>query len=80
MPLAEMQRDFAQAVLTGQTSGQAFAPGAVSADAALRIHRNTVMGALTGALRLTYPTVDALVGESFFDQAAAAFAQSINSE
>jgi hypothetical protein len=75
MPLAEMQRDFAQAVLTCDAPALVFAPGAVSAEAALRVHRNTVMGALTGALRLAYPAVDALVGETFFDQAAAAFAQ-----
>jgi hypothetical protein len=74
-PLAEMQRDFALAILAGVAPAVALAPGRVSAAEAMRVHRNTVIGALVNALRLTYPGVDALVGEAFFDHAAATFAQ-----
>ena len=42
---------------------------------ALQVHRNTIIGALVHALRLTYSSVDAVVGEAFFDQTAAAFAE-----
>ena len=73
-PLAEMQQDFARAVLAGAIPDIALAPGRVAAADAMQVHRNTVIGALVNALRITYPTVDALVGEAFFDQAAAAFA------
>jgi hypothetical protein len=40
----------------------------------LGVHRNTVRGALCRALALRYPTVERLVGEAFFDQAALAYA------
>jgi len=74
LPLAELQRGFARAVLAGDAAGMNIAQGRVSPAAALQVHRNTIIGALVNALRLTYPSVDALVGEAFFDQAAAAFA------
>jgi hypothetical protein len=73
--LAEMQRQFANAVYTGVPGDIAFAAGPVSPLDALRIHRNTMLGALVGALRLVYPCVDRLVGETFFDQMASAFAR-----
>ena len=76
LPLADMQRDFARAVLAGDVPGVRIASGRVPAAQAIQVHRNTVIGALVNALRLTYPSVDALVGEAFFDQAAANFAQS----
>jgi hypothetical protein len=76
LPLADMQRDFARAVLAGEVPGALLARGHVPAAQAIQVHRNTVIGALVNALRLTYPSVDALVGEAFFDQAAANFAQS----
>ena len=75
LPLAELQRGFARAVLAGDAAGMNIAQGRVSAAAALQVHRNTIIGALVNALRLTYPSVDALVGEAFFDQAASAFAE-----
>ena len=74
MPLAELQRDFAHALLAGDEMPMAIA-GRLNAQEALRVHRNTVLGALVNALRLAHPTVDALVGEDFFDQAAAGFAE-----
>jgi hypothetical protein len=73
-PLAELQRDFAHGVLHGEVPALAFG-GRIAAADALRIHRNTVMGALTDALRISCPTVEALVGAEFFDGAAALFAE-----
>jgi len=74
-PLAEVQQAFARAIYLGADANLAFEAGPIAPEEALRVHRNTVMGALVGALRLTYPTVDRLVGEAFFDQAAVAFAE-----
>lgn len=74
-PLAEVQRAFARAVMTGApdpTELPAFV-GRVPMEAAFRVHRGTVLGGLTNALRLTYPTIDSLVGSEFFDHAAVAF-------
>lgn len=39
----------------------------------LSIYRNTHVGSLTAALRLSYPAVHKLVGQDFFDGAAARF-------
>src|ERR1700677_4708748 len=72
--LAEMQQEFERAIHSGTLADIAFASGPVSPQEALRIHRNTVLGALVGALRLVYPCVDRLVGEAFFDQMASALA------
>jgi Putative DNA-binding domain len=72
--LAELQHQFAGAVLTGDAPAALFA-GRVSPDQALAIHRGTIMAALVNALRLSYPTVDALVGEAFFDQTCHIFAE-----
>lgn len=74
MPLADLQRDFACALLAGDPPPFA-THGVLSAAEALRIHRNTVLGALAGALRLSHPTVDMLVGEAFFDRAAGLFGE-----
>ncbi len=74
-PLAEVQRALARAVMTG-TPDLAALPafvGKVSPQAAFSVHRGTVLGGLTQALRLTYPTVETLVGAAFFDHAAVAF-------
>lgn len=73
-PLADLQRDFARALLAGDAV-PAPIRGILSPREAMRIHRNTAIGALANALRLSHPGVDALVGEAFFDQAAAAFVQ-----
>jgi hypothetical protein len=42
----------------------------------LNIYRNTILGTLTRALRLSYPTVQRLVGADFFEGAAQIFARS----
>ena len=40
-------------------------------------HRNTVLAALSQALRLSYLAVDRLVGEDFFDRMAVSFARAV---
>ena len=73
--LMALQTRMAQGLLDGGFDGLAahVLAGPIGADEALGLHRNTILYALSNALRLTFPTVDALVGEAFFDQAALAF-------
>ena len=75
--LAALQDRLALALLAGDLD--ALAPalrcGPILAEEALSVHRNTALHGLVNALRLGHPTVDALVGEDFFDQAALAFAR-----
>lgn len=73
--LAELQSLFARGLLDDpdRLPRELFAAGPIAAEVALRVHRNTVLGALANALVLTYPTVAALVGEACFDQVAAAY-------
>jgi hypothetical protein len=75
--LAELQRTFARAVLSGEAALPAhlFAPGPIPAAEALGVYRDTVLGGLADALALACPTVRRLVGEAFFDQAAVAYAR-----
>ena len=75
--LAQLQTRMAEALFHGRCDGLSaqILPGPIAADEALGLHRNTALHGLVNALRLTYPTVDALVGAEFFDQAALAFAQ-----
>jgi hypothetical protein len=73
-PLAELQRQFAQAVMGGNVPAGLFV-GAVPPQDALGVHRGTIIAALVNALRLSYPTVLALVGDDFFDQTARIFAE-----
>ena len=73
-PLAELQHGFVRAVMTGNSPDARFAGHVPIADA-LAVHRDTVMDALVNALRISYSTVDALVGEEFFGHAARLFAQ-----
>jgi hypothetical protein len=77
LDLARLQTRMAVALLTGDYGGlEAQVPiGPLGAAEALDLHRNTVLHGLINALRLSHPTVDVLVGEAFFDQAALAFAQ-----
>lgn len=77
--LHELQRRLAAALLAAP-GGPAVAvddlidAGRVPLARRLGVHRNTVRGALCRALALRYPTVERLVGEAFFDQAALAYA------
>lgn len=73
--LAQLQSSMAQALWHGDFGDldAHMASGPITAAEALGLHRNTALHGLVNALRLTYPTVDALVGEDFFDQAALVF-------
>jgi hypothetical protein len=74
--LAALQAEMAHALLSGRYEALArrVRPGPLLAKEALSVHRNTALHGLTNALRLAYPTVCALVGEDFFEQAARTFA------
>ena len=79
LPLAVLQAQMAAALLAPDRKAQElpedlFAgahPGAVG----LRVHRNTVLGALSNALRASFKSVEHLVGEAFFDRMAIAYAR-----
>jgi len=78
LPLADLQRDFVRAVLDADTGRLAALPlreSTIAPAVALGVYRNTVFGALANALRVTFPTVDKLVGEEFFDHLSAAFVE-----
>ncbi|HEY1719969.1 MAG TPA: DNA-binding domain-containing protein [Magnetospirillaceae bacterium] len=74
--LREVQAAFAQSLLTGEPSGtlpylvddHEIAP----ADR-MGVYRNTFVGTLVAALRITYPAIERLVGEKFFEGAATRF-------
>jgi hypothetical protein len=77
--LAALQARFGAALLAADHAAQQLPeelftgahPGAVG----LRVHRNTVLGTISNALRMSYVAVDRLVGESFFDRMAVDFAR-----
>jgi hypothetical protein len=72
--LLELQRDMRAALLAGTDAPPSTViGGALDAAARVRIYRNNVLGNLTGALRLTFPAVERLVGADFFAGAAAHF-------
>lgn len=72
--LLEVQRTMRAALLAGSdTPPSTVIGGALDAGARLRIYRNNVHGNLTGALGLTFPAVERLVGADFFAAAAACF-------
>lgn len=77
-PLRDLQAAFAKGLLNRDQAGDVvgeLAPDTVIAPAdRLNIYRNTYIGTLVNALRVTYPAVDRLVGEAFFDAAAGKFA------
>ncbi|QUN32241.1 putative DNA-binding domain-containing protein (plasmid) [Cupriavidus sp. KK10] len=73
--LLELQRAFAQELgnpAAGGASAHVIADGLVP-QARLGIYRNTATATLVGALRLSYPAVQALVGPEFFEGAARLF-------
>lgn len=72
--LLELQRNFRVALLAGTyAAASTVIGGTLDATARVRIYRNNVLGNLTGALRLTFPAVERLVGADFFAGAAAQF-------
>ncbi len=71
--LLDLQRDMRTAILTGIGAPPSSIGGTPGAASRVRIYRNNVLGNLTGALRLTFPAVERLVGGDFFAGAAARF-------
>jgi hypothetical protein len=72
--LLELQRGMRMTLLAGNDAPPSTViSGALTAAARVRIYRNNVLGNLTGALRLTFPAVERLVGADFFAAAAARF-------
>ena len=72
--LRELQRGFADAVLGRGDDAARWVVGAGLAPAArLQVYANTSAGTQIDALRGTYPAVLALVGEDFFEAAAARY-------
>jgi hypothetical protein len=77
--LAALQARMSTALLAGDADAQRLPaewfggahPGAVG----LRVHRNTVLSALSNALRISHAAVGCLVGEEFFDRMAVAYAR-----
>jgi Putative DNA-binding domain len=61
--------------VTGQAMPEALFAGAHVGAVGMRVHRNTMLGALANALRLGFPAVDKLVGEAFFDRMAVEYAR-----
>ncbi|MCW8808894.1 MAG: DNA-binding domain-containing protein [Rhodanobacter sp.] len=72
--LHELQQGIADALLGRGDAVAAWVVGAgLDPAARLRVYRNAVAGTLTAALRDSYPTVLALVGEDFFEAMAARY-------
>ena len=72
--LLELQRNFRAMLLGGcDTPLSTVTGGAFDAASRVRVYRNNVLGNLIGALRLTFPAVERLVGANFFAAAAARF-------
>jgi hypothetical protein len=75
MPLLlELQRHFAAAIFreADDLAAHVCDSGIAPADR-IGIYRHTAFSALTGALKLTFPAVERLVGGEFFEHAAEAF-------
>ncbi len=70
--LRDIQRAFARYMLTGETAalGCCINEGDMDGAGRLGIYANTARTTLAGALRLTFPCVERLVGADFFDMAA----------
>lgn len=69
--LLELQRGFAGAMLGQGDAAAAWIEGAgLEPTARLRVYRHAIAGTLHAALRDTYPTVLALVGDAFFEELA----------
>lgn len=73
--LREVQKAVALGLLTRDASAAVshIVDDSIQAADRLCIYRNTLVGTLLGALRLTFPAVERLVGQEFFEGSAAAF-------
>lgn len=75
--LATFQTDFVRAILGSDGTAACTAVAGDPAAAALRlgVYRNTALGGLCEALRLSYPVTERVVGVDFFQQTALDFAR-----
>ena len=77
--LAQLQARMGAALLAPDADTQCLPEGwfdgALPGAEGLRVHRNTVLGGLGNALRMSYPSIDKLVGEDFFDGMAVDYAR-----
>ncbi len=75
--LREVQQTVAQSLLARDDSAAAnhIVDDQIPAVDRLRIYRNTFIGTLISALRLTFPVVERLVAQEFFEGSAAAFVE-----
>lgn len=75
--LHELQKSIRHAVLQGQEPepDACIAGGVLEPGRRLGIHRNTILGTIAKALRLSFPAVHRLVGADFFEGAAQIFAR-----
>ena len=75
--LPELQAAFGHALQSGGAPepmlGDVIQDGPISVVERLAIHRGTFIAGAVGALRLTFPAVERLVGADFFEGAATAF-------
>jgi hypothetical protein len=72
--LRELQRSFAAALMAGGDAVAVCIDGAgLDPSARLRIYRHSVAGTQIAALRDSYPTVRALVGDEFFEVLASRY-------
>lgn len=73
--LLDAERALAAALRSGDCAAAAewIAPGAITADEAIAIYRNTFVSGVGRALRLSHPAVERLIGAEFFAAAAGAF-------
>lgn len=69
-PLDAFQRDFAAALFGAADRA---APGSIAEQPGFAVYRNTVTSACVEALAANYPTVAQLVGDAWFEAAAARF-------
>lgn len=72
--LHELQQSFAAAIVAGDPAAAEFVIGdGIAPEARLNVYRNTYLGNLVGAMRISFPAVRKLVGNEFFEGAARAF-------
>jgi len=75
--LADFQRALATDILfNGVGSHRYFRDGFVSPELGVSVHRNTVLAALVNAMRMTCPTLHALVDAEFFEQSVRDYSRS----
>ena len=74
--LLEFQRCFATDVLfDAAASAKYLVAGPIPSDVAIRVHRDSVLAALVNAMRLSCPTLSAVVDARFFEQAVRDYAR-----